>query len=119
MSHFTIIGVLKDKFIGKKFKHCVNQEIIHQPYNVWKKKSNGVTDAQFNSGDLRFRKTVERKKEIGVMRTYETSIIVDVTISYGHYDEGNDIFLKLDNGREIYIELDSEVKEIEPNTFMV
>ena len=69
--NISLIKLLEKELIGKKIKILAECHTIEQPYVVSKKKSKNVTDAQFASGNPKYRISVTRKKDLGSHRKYE------------------------------------------------
>lgn len=117
METFSILKTVKDNLVGKNIKYCTHQWPVTQAYCVFKKKSNNVTDEQFESGNPRFRMLVHRTKNIGIQKIYDTNKIVDVKVELGCYDENDSIVLILDNNKEFSLSVNDELKEIEKNLY--
>ena len=115
----SIYNLAKEHFIGKKLKVCTYQKTLTAPLYRWKKKSNGVTNTQFESGDPKYRVLIERVKRIGSHSIYETSEIVDVNVKYSGDEGQKALNLTLDNGKEIWIDVDTEFQLVDINTYML
>lgn len=101
-----VIEILKDKFVGKFIHLCVSDQSVIQPYMVYKKKSNNVTDKQFDNGkNPKFRMEAHRVKVIGRNRKFENIKILDVEWVY-EVDEYSDYYtinLVLENGSKVQL----------------
>ncbi len=119
MENFSIFEFIKEKFIGKTIKHCIKRENIIQPYNVWIKKSGNVTDKQFEGGNPRFRREITRNKILGTNVVYDYSKVVEVQVSYSNGYEGyNGLRLILEDGAELDLEVDTEIIQLDNDTYL-
>ena len=93
----TILEILEKELIGKKSRVCVESKIIYTPKFTWFKKSNNVTNKQFNSLDLKYRYKVEGKINLGYHKTFENHEIIGVNEIFGD-DYGVTVMLKTTGG---------------------
>lgn len=115
----NILDIVKKELIGKQIKLLTYWTNIDQPYSVWKKKSNNVTNEQFEGGNPKFRMLVNRSKHLGTHKKYEVMTVTDVRVDLGEYNEGDTIVLILDNGkREMDLEVSQSLIAIDSNTYM-
>ncbi len=118
MENFSIFEFIKEKFIGKTFKHCIKREDIIQPYSVWIKKSGNVTDKQFEGGNPRFRRQITRHEKLGTNVVYGYSKVVSVHVSYSNGYEGyNGLRITLEDGGEFDLEVDTEIIQLDKDTY--
>jgi hypothetical protein len=121
MENISVLELLSEKLMGLNLKVCVQNKQVIQPYCVWKKKSNNVTNEQSESGNLRFRMQVHRTKPIGSHMVYDVSKIVGVEVeSFEEYNySSEDLILVLENGRRIILSLMDNLKKIDKNTYIL
>lgn len=104
-----IIKLLEKELIGKKIRYCKSSKNIFQPYCEYVKKSNNVTNKQFESGDPKYRMIAHRQKAIGKHEIFETGIIHSIDFGGDDY-HGITIRLRFTNGDFIDKELYEEIK---------
>ena len=73
MEDLSIHSAMKAVLIGKELKYVKLRKQIEQSYIVLSKRDKSVTQKQFEGGNERFIKAVERFKTIGSHTIYETS----------------------------------------------
>lgn len=105
----VIIKLLEKELVGKKIRYCKSSRNVIQPYIEYVKKSNNVTNKQFESGNPKYRMIAERQKVIGKHEIFETGIVSSIDL-YG--DNYNDVFVRLSftNGDFVYKELYEEIE---------
>ena len=92
-----ITEVLKQALVGKKIRYRKSSRNIIQCYSESIKKSNNVTNEQFDSGDPKYRMIAKRQKVIGKHEIFETGTIKSVDL-FGNDYHGISIRLRFDNG---------------------
>lgn len=83
MKH-SILDILSNELIGKSIRVQTFSKPIQEKYYVRVKKSNSVTDAQFNSGNPKFSYLQQRVRVIGYHAKYDTFTITDFHMEQGH-----------------------------------
>jgi hypothetical protein len=114
----TIHSVMKAVLIGKDLKYAKIIKGISQPFNVYRKKSNGVTDKQFESKNPRFVNVVSKNVWIGRHIVFDYSKIVDIQVETGNHESYNYLIVVLENGHETVLEVDAEIIDIDRDTIM-
>jgi len=99
----TLLSVIKQALIGKSIRICTYCVTLFEEKNTYIKSSVGVTNAQFESGNPKFREKSVEKVKIGRDRIFEDTKIVDVYIESGESYRINsgEIRLILENGEII------------------
>lgn len=94
----SILEIIRTALVGKSIKVQTYKKQICEMFYVRIKKSNNVTDAQFNSGNTKFSYMQPKHKVIGYHAKYETLTITDFRIENGC--EYNEIYsyITLSNG---------------------
>ena len=128
--NISFIDILNKELVGKQIRICTSEKDIYQEYNIWKKKSKNVTDAQFTElvpaeGHSYFTRnpkyciSVSRTQRIGGYAKYEDFKIESVRIDKTNDEfEGHDnILLILENGQEYDIEIGDELVHIHSNLY--
>jgi hypothetical protein len=119
MGKLSVLSLMKEKLVGKTLK-IKKITSINQDYSVWVKKSNNVTNTQFDSGNLKFRKLITRTKRIGTHTIFNYFIIEDIYVSYSNgYDGYNGLRLKLSGDNETTLEVDDELTQIDNDTYLI
>jgi len=118
MKTINIVDILRKELIGKRVRLLTYSNDIFQEYIVWGKKSKNVTNEQFEGGDLKYRKQINRRKKIGQHKIFENLLITDVRLVLAQdYDESDYLFLLLENGSETYFGLDETLTHIYDNVY--
>lgn len=119
MENFCFTKIIKNALVGKKLKVRTSSKNLIQEYTVLVKKSNNVTDKQFESGNRKFIMPVNRTKVIGHHDIYETFTIVDAYITGD--DDGSNLELTLKNANKLIltISLIDELEAIGNDTYMI
>lgn len=106
----TAIDILNSELVGKKLRYRKSSRKIIQYYAEWAKKSNNVTNSQFNSGDPKYRMLSNKQKVIGKHEIFETATIISIDI-FGDDYHGTFIKLRFDNGdfvdKDIYEKIET------------
>lgn len=106
----VIITFLEKNLLGKKIRYRKSSRNIIQSYCEFVKKSNNVTNKQFESGNTKYRMITERQKVIGKHEIFETATIKSIDLHGDDY--GVVIRLIFDNGdfvdKELYEKIEFE-----------
>lgn len=116
-----ILDLIKPYFIGKTLKYLFLHKVLRQDYLVRKKKSNNVSDDQFNSGNPKYSMMVKRSKPIGYHMIFEESKIINIEIIYsgGEFESGGQMTeLTLENDVKLSVDFSTKIIEIDKNTIM-
>jgi hypothetical protein len=120
MKKFTLLDLITQYFIGKTLKYLIYNTPVTQESLVRKKKSNNVTNDQFDSGNPKYSMLVKRTKRIGYHMIFEESKIIKVETRFSGYERETweTIDLTLENDVQVSVELLTKIIEIDKNTIM-
>jgi hypothetical protein len=120
MKKFSLLDLIKPYFIGKTLKYLFSHKAVKQDYLIRKKKSNNVTDDQFNSENPKYSMWIKRSKHIGYHMIFEQSKIIKVEMIYSgdEFESWQMAELTLENDVKISVDLYTKIIEIDKNTIM-
>lgn len=118
MNSFSIVGLLTEKLVGKQLKHITHFERLEQDSNIWVKKPT-ATEKQFQGGNARFRTSKSKPKHLGYRTVYDYSEITKIEFEEGYYDEHDSIRLYLANGKDVEMNLQSDIIEVDKGIFYI
>ena len=115
-----ILDLIKPYFIGKTLKYLIYSTPVTQESLVRKKKSNNVTNGQFDSGNPKYSMLVKRTKKIGYHKIFEESKIVKIETRFSgdEWETWETVDLTLENDVQVSIEWSTKIIEIDKNTIM-
>ena len=93
----SVEEILKQALVGKQLRYTKYSKNITQKYSEYVKKSNSVTNSQFNSGNPKYRMVANREKIVGKHQIFDVATISSLEI-YGDDYHGTFIRVRFDNG---------------------
>jgi hypothetical protein len=107
----SVEEILKKELIGKQLRYRKFSRNIIEYYSEYVKKSNNVTNAQFESGNPKFRMLANRQKVIGKHEIFDVGTISSLEI-FGNDYHGMFIRLRFNNGDFIDKELYENIETL-------
>jgi len=104
-----ILDVIKETLIGKSLNIKVKHEPIIEFYDDIVKKSNSVTNKQFESGDPKYTMVAHRRRITGYDTVYQHKKIIDI-IDTGGDDYGGYIIVKFEDNTTYNIDLMDDIE---------
>lgn len=118
MRTFSIVSLLSEKLVGKQLKHISAFERIEQDSHIWVKKPT-ATEKQFLGGNPRFRVTKCRPVHLGFRTQFDYSEIIEIKFEKGYYDDPDTINIILANGKEVEMNPDTDIIEVDKDVFYI
>jgi hypothetical protein len=107
----SVEEILKKAFVGKQLRYRKSSRNIIEHYSEYVKKSNNVTNAQFESGNPKFRMLANRQRVIGKHEIFDIGTISSLDL-FGDDYHGIFIRFRFNNGDFIDKELYENIETL-------
>jgi len=100
----NILSILEKELIGLPIRTCTYSRPIMQEGLKKVKKSNNVTNKQFESGNPKFYFFATNRVRLGTHLKFETLSIKRIWFDYHDYDDNKSLRAELENGQVIDVQ---------------